>query len=185
MNKIIRLLLISLLMVACSSNEKTARNKIESFIEENANDAKSYEFISMNRPDTLRISDTLKLKMYLDSIITLDLAYQNLKLSQQFLSESEKEMKGEYSDIYKDSYEQHKKEVEEYSKEVENAKKGIELDRVKLKEIEKNPAKNVIVQVRYKLNCRLKNKIGALTKTTVSIIFKPQEKSWGEVIMEQ
>lgn len=181
MKYFIYLIILSVSVVACSSNEKTARNKIEDFIKENANDAKSYEFISIDKPDTLRISDTLEQKIYLDSIVDLDLALRNLELSQEFLSDYEEKMKGAYSYIYRESYEQHKKEVAHYSMIIEKITKSIEQERNKLIEFKQKPAENKIVRVVYKLNCRLKNKLGVLNKTSISIHLFPDKNKWGAV----
>jgi hypothetical protein len=180
MKNALYLLLFSFGLSACSSNEKTARNKIEDFIKANANDAKSYEFISMNTADTSRISDTLEQKIFLDSLVDLDVAARGLELSQEFLSDYEEKMKGPFPDIYKESYEQYKKEVSDYSITIEKVTTAINQDKKKLKEIKEKPEENKIVRVVYTLNCRLKNKIGVLNKTSVSISFFPNENRWGE-----
>jgi hypothetical protein len=185
MKYLVYLFVIAIGITACSSNEKTARNKIEDFIKANANDAKSYEFISMNKPDTVRISDTLEQKIFLDSLVDLDVALSGLELSQEFLSDHEEKMKGSNPEIYRESYELYKKEVAEYSMTIDKVTKSIEKDKNKIKEFKEKPMENTIVQIVYKLNCRLKNKLGVLNKTSILINFFPADNKWGEPQMSE
>jgi hypothetical protein len=50
-----------LLLTGCNkSNQDIAQSKIEEFVLKNANDAKSYEFIEMGKPDTIMKSDSIE-----------------------------------------------------------------------------------------------------------------------------
>jgi len=181
MKKTIFLALVSVVLASCSSNEKTAKSKIEEFIQANANDPGSFEFINMENPDTLRISDTLEISAYLDSVVDLDVALSSLEISQESFDEYSTEINGEYGYIYKESYETSKAEVEQYSKEVEKERKEIAEKQSKIKELKKHPEKDQIVSINYTMNFRIKNGFGALKKSSASIKYIPKKETWETV----
>jgi hypothetical protein len=167
-------------LAACSSNEKTARTKVEEYIQANANDPKSYEFIDMGKPDTTRISDTLETSAYLDSLIDLDLAQSSLERAKSNVAEYEEEIKGAYGYIYMDSYNEYVKEVGEYTEKIEKAKIKIAEKRKKILGLKQNPKSDEIVRITYTVNFRLKNGLGALMKTKATITYSPKGEKWDD-----
>lgn len=185
MKKITLYIFAIICWTACSSNEKTAQSKVEEYILAHADDPKSYEFINIDKPDTVRISDTLATKMYLDSLIDLSMAISSLKLSQVYLDEYEVSIKGEFGHIYRESYEQYKKEVEEYTSAIRKAEMEISETKKKIQRLEKTPTENNILRISYNVNFRLKNRFGALVKSSASITYLPSEQKWEAVHMRK
>ena len=180
MKKIIFALPAIVFLVACNSNEKTARTKVEEYIQANANDPKSYEFIDMGKPDTTRISDTLETSAYLDSLIDLDMAQSSLERAKSNVAEYEEEIKGEYGYIYMDSYNEYVKEVGEYTEKIEKDKIKIEEKKKKILGLKQNPKSDEIVRITYTVNFRLKNGLGALMKTKATITYSPKGEKWDD-----
>jgi hypothetical protein len=181
MNKLTIYLLTAIAMIACSSEKNTAQNKVEDYIKANADDPKSYEFINVDKPDTVRISDTLNTKMYLDSVIDLSMSMTSLKLSTEYLNEYEGKIYGEFGYIYRESYEKYKAEVEQYTLAVKKAEKTISETKKKIQILEKTPSENKILRIRYKVNFRLKNGFGAMVKSSATVTYLPLEQKWEEV----
>jgi hypothetical protein len=180
MKKTIFALTAILLFAACNSNEKTARSKVEEYIQANANDPDSYEFIKMEEPDTVRISDTLRMSIFIDSLsLSTDKSF--LEFSKSSVADYEDEIKGQYGYIYMESYKGYVKEVEEYTEKVEKAEKKIEGKKKKIQSLDKNPESDKIVSVIYTVNFRLKNGLGALMKTRATIVYSPGDEKWGKV----
>jgi hypothetical protein len=181
MNKLTIYLLTAIAMIACSSEKNTAQNKVEDYLTANADDPKSYEFINVDKPDTVRISDTLNTKMYLDSVIDLSMSMSSLKLSQEYLDEYKGKIHGEFGYIYRESYEKYKAEVQEYTLAVQKAEKTITETKKKIQILEKTPSENKILRSRYKVNFRLKNGFGAMVKSSATVTYLPLEQKWEEV----
>jgi hypothetical protein len=185
MKKTIIYSIAAIALAACSSNEKTARAKVEEHIQANAHDPKSYEFISIEKPDTVTVSDTLETSAYLDSLIDLDMGISSLNMAKENVAEYEDKIQGEYGYIYKESYDLYVDEVKEYTTKVEQAKKQIEEKKKKIADLKKNPTEDKIVRILYTVNFRLKNGLGALRKSSATIIYVPKDDKWEEVQMSK
>jgi hypothetical protein len=184
MKKLLLIAFGSFQLFSCSSIEKDARAKIEQHIKENAHDAKSYEFISMGKPDTLKLTDSLS--------VTLKTKNNSLKFHKDMMQSSMKQVAfyenvmaetPNYAYIFTDSYERNKKDVAEYAEEVKKDSTAIQEVKSMIDNIKANPELNKIQDITYLLNFRIKNLMGALFKTHATIKYFPANNSWGPVEM--
>ena len=172
--------------VGCTSNQSTARKKIEEQILKSAHDAKSYEFIEMGKPDTIKKSDLLFNEI---EILSIDYEYETKQIEfyKDLYDSYSKNIKGEYGYIYLDSYHEYKKEYNN------RLKKGIELNqkiiskRLSVDSVLKSN-KNTIEEIVYTCHFRIGIPMGGLIKTQASIIYYSNEKDkekWGEVSLPE
>ncbi len=181
MKKLLLLSFGSLLLLSCSSIDKDARTKIEQHIKENAHDAKSYEFISMEKPDTTTTADTMMKSILLDSL-ELEKHLNEVEVYTNLIEKYQ----GKATDknegfMYIESFNRFKSELESAEESSEKLKKEISAKHNKINEVKNSPGANQILLISYGLNFRIKNLMGGYYKTNAKIIYYPQNQTWSGV----
>jgi hypothetical protein len=186
MKKLFLTLLVSFSLFSCSDNQDIAREKIEEQISKYAHDAKSYEFIEMGKPDTIKKSDLLFSEI---KILSIDYEYETKQIEyyKDLYDTYSENIKGEYGYIYLDSYHEYKKEY------ANRIKKGIELNQKlidKRQSVDKvlKSNKNTVEQIVYTCHFRIRIPMGGLVRTEASITYYPNKKDeekWGEVSLPE
>jgi hypothetical protein len=182
MKKLLLLATVSLLLLSCSSIEKDARQKIEQFISENANDASSYEFVSMDNPDTLFVADTLMLSIKKDSTKIIDFQKTEAVYSEQikfYAAEMEKDKS--LIPIYKETHDRCLVSVLYFQEKAKETTKVIDEKKSFINDLTSKPISEQIIQITFVLNFRIKNLMGGLYKTNAKIIYFPQNLTWSGV----
>jgi hypothetical protein len=181
----IAILATSALLTSCSTNQNTARKKIQKHIFKTAHDAKSYEFIEMGKPDTIKKSDLL-LDEYRFKEKLFEIDSQQVEFYKDKYDWYSERIKGSYGYIYKDSYLRIKKEYESRLEQI--IELGEEMASL-LSSIDKLLKSNedTIEQIVYTCHYRIRIPMGGLIKTQSSIIYYPNEKDeekWGRVSID-
>lgn len=170
MEKILIIISTILILVSCNSNEKTAQNKIKEYIQLNANDPKSYEFIDIREIDTIKISDTLlnqiqfdsnmirRYGVYINERYVISVASKNLYIQESFSRDQDTEN-------------------QIYIKRIEDTKR-------KIKSLKLNPNKDEILKIIYTINFRIKNINGGIIKSQASITYNPKNQKWDNIIIK-
>lgn len=173
-------------MSACTNNENVAREKIEHYFDSVANDPKSYEFIDMMKPDTVRksdriwggdVKDTIGLsevtKYWDDYTSRTDDEWSEIKWQKAWVLKYEYNVEtSNFPDIYLDTY-------KEYVNEFDSLMKDWHVKNKQRNYLKNNPSKDSIVFVNYGINFRAKNKMGGLVKGSGNITYYPSKNSWG------
>ena len=186
MKKLILSSVIISSLLSCSDNQDIAREKIESHVFKNANDANSYEFIEMGKPDTVRQSNLIFNEM--------DLLNSSLKMEVEMLGYYKervgwysKQIKGSYGYIYLESYNSLKKDFDESSEKCKgfiSSYKNKELLYNKLKNTDKDSIHKII----YTCHFRIGVPLGGLVKTYSTIGYYPNKEGkdkWSEVSLTE
>jgi hypothetical protein len=177
MKKLILLISIVSTFVGCTSNQSTARKKIQEYVLKNANDANSYEFIEMDNPDTIRKSGELFHLIEKDSL--------ELKSSPEALH---------YSDFI-NIYESEPPSIEHTShifferlKIWNDSLTTLLINNINKNTILYNKIKNTesdsIVGITHRCNFRIRIPSGGLIKTYALITYYPTPKDWSEVYVD-
>jgi cell division protein FtsB len=178
MKKTILFSIASVFLFSCSNQTDVAREKIESHIDSFANDPGSYQFVGMEKPDTVRKSDTMFINDILVTFYKTDVEHY-----QDQVNYYSKMVKGSYGYIYQDSY-------KDYLEYLANANDKLNKEISKLNSQKKiykkihNTQMDSIAWVVYKLKFRIKNAAGGLILTSASVTFAPSSQSWGKIRME-
>jgi hypothetical protein len=168
MKKLLLLLMISAsTLLACSSIEKDARAKIEQHIKENAHDAKSYEFVNMEKPDTLFVADTLLQSIKADSEKILDFAKTEKLYKEQadfYAAEMQKDTR--LTSVYKETYDRCLSGIVQFQERAKEVELIIEAKKSAISDLKNKPMTDQIIKVNYRLNFRIKNLMGGFTRHT-------------------
>ena len=154
MKKTISILVLAVLIISCNSNESKMKTEIKNYLDKNAKDPKSYEFVELKVLDTIVEGKFAKTQIESNN----DGIKENedaLKKNEVTLKTSEED-KAKYKDNSFDEFiigaktdiETSKKAIEEYKKENEILKKHLD-------------SKEVLGYIATH-KCRMKNGYGAL-----------------------
>jgi len=150
MKKII-LLLLAIAFVSCQSNEGKMKNEIKAYLDKNAKDPKSYEFVELKILDTVSIADVSK-----EEIEKMEI--ENLEYNNIILENQNKILDYQLSN----HVELYKKLIEKRNKSIKNYKDFISLNNSMIKKAKKNVSNLNTVGYIYSHKYRLKNGFGAL-----------------------
>lgn len=185
MKKYVYVFILMGFLLSCSnSHENEARKRIEMYISENAHDPNSYEFIKIDLPDTLTISDTLLISLKSDSA---DLwHFKDMENSSRSTANHYKEKKNDkYFGIgAEEGEESFLKEAEYYRNKAAEKSASIQEKINTLEKLSKDPVDKQILSVTYTLNFRIKNLMGAYSKTFATINYYPANDKWGVIEIE-
>lgn len=175
-------LLLMFGVFACSkSHEKEAQERIEKFLQENAHDAKSYEFISIASSDTFTLADSIK-NVIFEAENDFYYYSRELKASLESAKRYKENMeRSEYPELYETGYKNYSMEAETYKKKMQVAEEALKIEKNKLSELQTDMSKNEVIWEEYTLNFRIKNLMGAYFKTSASIQYFPSKNAWGQV----
>lgn len=181
-----------LLLTGCNkSNQDVAQSKIEDFVLKNANDAKSYEFIEMGKPDTIMKSDSIETFIKETKNKNLELLEDNLFTISRINSEKtsyeiwlrlgdQKYANQSLLDYNRYVVKQNKCDSTIKSNTTKIKESEILLEEIKEKEL-KNKNAN-IHKIIYTCHYRIGIPLGGLIKTQTSIEYFPNGKDkWSEV----
>ena len=178
MKKIILSSIASVFLFSCSNQTDVAREKIEDHIDSFANDPGSYQFVGMEKPDTIRKSDT----MYIDDFL-ITVYKTQVELYQDQVNYYSKMVKGSYGYIYQDSYKDYLEYLADYNDKLSKQISKINSQKQLYKKIRNTPMDS-IVRVVYRLKFRIKNAAGGLILTSAYITLTTSNQSWGKITME-
>jgi hypothetical protein len=182
MKNLFYLVLFSIALSSCHSNEKLAREKLEAHIQKYADEPSSYEFSSMERVDSITASDSVKITLIADSIELLKLQ-NSLAHSLQKVKEYEILVQGKYPDIYEPSLVMYKNFVESEKIKIGVLEKHIIDKNDTLAGFEANPEEDEILYILYTMGFRIKNEQGILKLKYALIQYFPKTQTWGELVM--
>ena len=175
MKKIILASIISVSLFSCSNQTDVAREKIEDHIDSFANDPGSYQFVRMEKPDTMRRSDTLMLDSFL-----LDHYKDRVADDQDQVDWYQERVQGSYGYIYQNSYDFYLKCLADSKERLNKVISKLESEKELYNRIN-NTEMDSILRITHKLSFRIKNAAGGLMLTSARITFTPSNQSWGSI----
>lgn len=195
MKKIILTVFVIITFHACNNSSVNILSKGETFLKENLDDPSSYEKISSDIIDTIRLDKYYKNLMYrhydMHDIIDYEMAIDRVEYNKNELDSLVKNNKHKFTikDFKESVVKKNKNSLDSIlsssdsvsyivSKEMLE-KKAKELPAIeslfsKINELKINPSKNKIQYIEIQYNFREKNKMGALIKQTIVLEYNPE-----------
>ena len=175
MKKTILFSIASVFLFSCSDQTDVAREKIENYIDSFANDPGSYQFVRMEKPDTMRKSGMLFSRVYIDSLVYLTSAREMRDL--EFETFTRRSSSSYLQDLAAESLTRYKK----CQKEVDSLESSVKKKKNEALKISKDPQLDSILYISHKCIFRIKNAAGGLVLSEANITFDCSKQRWESV----
>lgn len=175
MKKITIVLFTPLLILGCgqkTSMETVVKKYMTDSVVVNFNDPKSYEFVSLAKPDSVFSHDIAK-KNIEDLTIQLGGKQSELRLAKIQTDMDKTESTG--SAIDKDIDNGNQKVEASVNKQIDLLNESINVYKKQLAE------KDFLDHIDFQVNCRAKNKMGALILNTVELRYYPKDNKFEQI----